>query len=101
MIAPLLQPKYSSDNALDDFYHIKSNILRPGEKKYKGKASKEKFQRCFNKRNMYAECNFEENQYIGCLNIHGIHVNANKSSTNNVVFFFVSNLKIVYHNPWS
>ena len=33
--------------------------------------------------------------YIGCLNIHGIHVAANNSINNNVVFFFVSDLKIV------
>ena len=31
--------------------------------------------------------------YIGCLNIHGTHVNANNSTNNNVVFFFVSYLK--------
>ena len=35
--------------------------------------------------------------YIGCLNIHGIHVTAHNSTTNNVVFFFVSDLKIAYN----
>ena len=32
--------------------------------------------------------------YVGCLNIHGTHVTANNSTTNYVVFFFVSDLKI-------
>ena len=32
---------------------------------------------------------------IGCLNIHGTHVTTPNSTTNNVVFFFVSDLKIV------
>ena len=27
---------------------------------------------------------------IGCLNIHGTHVTANNSTTNNIVLFFVS-----------
>ena len=35
--------------------------------------------------------------YIGCLNIHGTYETANHS-TNNNVFFFVSDLKIVYNN---
>ena len=34
--------------------------------------------------------------YIGCLNIHGTHVTVNNYTNNNVVFFFVSDLKIVY-----
>ena len=37
---------------------------------------------------------------IGYLNIHRIHVTANKSTNNNVVFFFVSDLKIVYYNNY-
>ena len=36
---------------------------------------------------------------IGCLNIHGTHVTAN-NSTNDNVFFFVSDLKIVYYNNY-
>ena len=35
--------------------------------------------------------------YPGCLNIHGTHVTA---TNNNVVFFFVSDLKIVYDNNY-
>ena len=31
--------------------------------------------------------------YRGCLNIHATHVTTNDSTTNNVVFFLVSNLK--------
>ena len=31
---------------------------------------------------------------IGCLNIHGIHVTADNSTNNNVVFFFVSDNKV-------
>ena len=38
------------------------------------------------------------NGYIGRLNIHGTHVTATNSTNNNVVFFFVSDLKIVYYN---
>ena len=38
--------------------------------------------------------------YIGCLNIQGIHVTANNSTTNNVVFFIISDLKIVYNNNY-
>ena len=35
--------------------------------------------------------------YIECHNIHGTYVNANNSTANNnAVFFFVSDLKIVY-----
>ena len=37
-------------------------------------------------------------KYLGCLNIHGTHVITNNSTNNNVVFFFVSDLKIVYTN---
>ena len=37
---------------------------------------------------------------IGCLNIHGIRVTANNSTTNNVVFFFVSDLKKVSYNNY-
>ena len=37
--------------------------------------------------------------YIQCVsNMHGTHMIANSSTTNNVVFFFVSDLKIVYYN---
>ena len=43
---------------------------------------------------------------IGCLNIHVTHLTANNAATNNVVFFFVLDLKnsiqlqllIPYHN---
>ena len=37
---------------------------------------------------------------IGCLSIHGTHVTANNSTNNNVVFFFVSDLKTVYYNNY-
>ena len=40
---------------------------------------------------------------IGCLNIHGTRVTANNSTNNNVVFFFVSDLKILlilFHNAF-
>ena len=37
--------------------------------------------------------------YIGCLGIHRTRVTAYKSTTNNVVFFFVSDLKIEYYSP--
>ena len=37
---------------------------------------------------------------IGCLKIHGTHVTAKKSTNNNVVFFFLSDLKIVYYNSY-
>ena len=35
-----------------------------------------------------------------CLNIHGTHVTANISTNNNFMFFFVSDLKIVYNNNY-
>ena len=35
----------------------------------------------------------------GCLNIHGTHVTAN-NSTNNNVFFFVSDLKILHYDNY-
>ena len=38
-------------------------------------------------------------EHIGCLNIHGTYVTAN-NSTNNNVFFFVSDLKIVYYSKY-
>ena len=39
---------------------------------------------------------------IGCLNIDGTYVTANNSTNNNVVFFFVSDFKIVcYNNNYS
>ena len=38
--------------------------------------------------------------YIGYLNIHGTHVTAHNSTNNNIVFFFVSDLKIVYYNNY-
>ena len=34
--------------------------------------------------------------YTRCLNIHRTYVTANSSTNNNVVFFFVSDLKIVH-----
>ena len=37
---------------------------------------------------------------IGCLDIHGNHVTANNSTNDNVVFFFVSDLKIAYYNNY-
>ena len=37
---------------------------------------------------------------IRCLIVHGIYVTAINSTTNNVVFFFVSYLKIVYYNNY-
>ena len=36
----------------------------------------------------------------GCLNIHGTHLTANNPTTNNIVFFLVSDLKIVYYNNY-
>ena len=33
-----------------------------------------------------------------CLNIHGTHVTINMFTDNNIAFFFVSNLKMVYYN---
>ena len=39
--------------------------------------------------------------YIGCFKIHGTLVTAdNTTSNNNLVFFFVSDLKIVYNNSY-
>ena len=38
--------------------------------------------------------------YIGCLNIYGTHVTANNTTTDNVVSFFVSDLKIVHYNNY-
>ena len=35
---------------------------------------------------------------IGCLNIHWTHVITNNSTNNNVVFLFLSDLKIVFDN---
>ena len=43
---------------------------------------------------------FKDFIYTGCLNIHGAHVTANHSTTNDIVFFFVSDLKILYHNNY-
>ena len=37
---------------------------------------------------------------IGCLNMHGAHMTADKSTNNKVVFFFVSDLKIAYYNNY-
>ena len=37
---------------------------------------------------------------IECLILCGIHVTANNSTDNNVAFFFVSDLKIVYNNNY-
>ena len=39
-------------------------------------------------------------KYIGHLNIHGTHMSADKSTNNNAVVFFVSDLKIVYYNNY-
>ena len=39
-------------------------------------------------------------KYLGCLNIHETHVTANNSTNNNVVFFFVLDLKIVFYNNY-
>ena len=38
--------------------------------------------------------------YTGCFNIHGTHVITNNSTNNNVVLFFVSDLKRVYYNNY-
>ena len=38
--------------------------------------------------------------YIGCFNIHGTHVTSNNSPNNNVLYFFVLDLKIVYYNNY-
>ena len=37
---------------------------------------------------------------IGCLNIRGTHVTASNPTNNNVLFFFVVGLKIVYNNNY-
>ena len=37
---------------------------------------------------------------IECLNIHVTHISANKFTNKNVMFFFVSDLKIVYYNNY-
>ena len=47
---------------------------------------------CLNIHRLYVTAN------IMCLNIHRTHVTANNSTNNNDVFFFVSDLKIVYYN---
>ena len=39
-------------------------------------------------------------EYIGCVNIQETRVTANKSTTNNVQFFFASDFKIVYNNNY-
>ena len=36
----------------------------------------------------------------GCVSIHGTHMTAYNSINNNVVFSFVSDLKIVYYNNY-
>ena len=48
----------------------------------------------FGKSNLewYSMSNFV---HIGCLNIYGTHVTANTSPNNKILFFFVSDLKIV------
>ena len=50
-------------------------------------------------KNIFGDKIIESWLLIGCLNIYGIHVTANRL-TNNVVFFFVSDLKIVYYNNY-
>ena len=35
-----------------------------------------------------------------CLNIYGTHVTAHNSTTNDIVFFIVSDLKIIYYNNY-
>ena len=37
---------------------------------------------------------------IGCLNVHGVHVTVNNFIDNNVVIFFVSDLKVVYYKNY-
>ena len=44
--------------------------------------------------------NTPQTSYIGYLIIHRTHVTANNSINNNVVFFLVSDLKIVYYNDY-
>ena len=38
--------------------------------------------------------------HLGCLNKHETHVTANNSTNNSIVFFLVSDLKIVYFNNY-
>ena len=38
--------------------------------------------------------------HIGCLSLYGIHLTANNFTNNNVVFFFVSDLKMAYYNNY-
>ena len=42
----------------------------------------------------------EQRPTIGCLTLHGTHMTAINSTNNNVVFFFVSNLKMIYNNNY-
>ena len=49
---------------------------------------------CLNTRGTYVTAN------IGCLNTRGTYVTANNSTNDNVLFFFVSDLKIVYYNNY-
>ena len=37
---------------------------------------------------------------VGCINIRGTHVATNNSKTNNILFFLISELKIVYYNKY-
>ena len=37
---------------------------------------------------------------IGFINIHGTHMTVNNSTSNSDMFFFVSDLKIVYNNNY-
>ena len=39
-----------------------------------------------------------DTHHRGFLNVHGTHVTANYSTNKNGVFFFISDLKIVYYN---
>ena len=38
--------------------------------------------------------------FIECLDIHGTHVTVNNFTNSNNVFFFVSDLKIIYYNNY-
>ena len=49
---------------------------------------------------LYYFCSLRLCIHIGGLNIHRTHVTANNSTYDNVVFFFVSDLKIVYYNNY-
>ena len=42
----------------------------------------------------------KKQQYTRCLNIHRTCVTANNTTYNNLVFFIVSDLKIVYYNNY-